>query len=113
MKNVLLQVKNIKIVVVLYKKTKINIKVLQKLMQLQLLKFSIYEENFNNLYHSSIDQIMSKEPFSSDVLNSITNDKEHGLGKVDAYYTCIDTCSTRGFELKPNHLQAHKIYNEQ
>ena len=39
MKDVLLQVKNIKIVVALYKKTKINIKDLQKLMQLQLLKF--------------------------------------------------------------------------
>ena len=82
-----------------------------KRKQLQNEKFSIYEKNLNNLYHYSIDEIMSKEPFSSDILNSITNEKEHGLGKIDAYYTCIDTCSTRGFELKPNHMQAHKTYD--
>ena len=41
------------------------------------------------------------------------NEKKHGLNKTDTYFTCIKTCSQRGFELKPNHMQAHKIYNEQ
>jgi len=84
-----------------------------KFTALQKFKFAEYGENFNNLYHHSIDEIMFKEPFSSDILNSITIDKKHGLNKSDAYFTCIKTCSKRGFELKPNHLQAHKIYNEQ
>ena len=83
-----------------------------KIIALQKLKFEPYGENFNNLYHYTIDNIMSKEPFSSDVLNSISNDKEHGLNKTDAYFTCIKTCSQRGFELKPNHMQAHRVYNE-
>ena len=75
-------------------------------------KFSWYEENFNNLYHYSIDEIMFKEPFSSDLLNSITSDN-HGLGKDDAYFTCIITCSTRGFELIPSyHTHTSVTINE-
>jgi len=84
-----------------------------QIIALQKFKFAEYGENFNSLYHYSIDEIMSKEPFSSDVLNSITNDKKHGLEKEDAYFTCIKTCSQRGFELKPNHNQAHKVYDGQ
>jgi|TARA_B100001964_G_scaffold240532_1_gene310569 MoaA/NifB/PqqE/SkfB family radical SAM enzyme len=82
-----------------------------RFIELQKLKFAQYGENFNNLYHYSIDKIMIKEPFYSDMLNSIADDKKHGFNKLDSYFTCIKTCSKRGYELKPNHLQAHKIYN--
>ena len=70
-------------------------------------RFSSYGENFNSLYHHTIDKIMSKEPFLSNILNSINNDKEHGIGELDTYYTCIRSCSTRGFTLIPSH-HAHK-----
>ena len=73
-------------------------------------RFSSHGENFNSLYHHTIDEIMSKEPFSSDILNSINNNKKHGIGQSDTYYTCIRSCSTRGFEEIPSH-HTHKATN--
>jgi len=70
-------------------------------------RFASYGENFNSLYHYTIDKIMSKEPFLSNILNSIDNNKEHGIGELDTYYTCIRSCSTRGFTLIPSY-HTHK-----